>query len=251
MSRKGAFIVSGAGSGIGRSIASKIAREGHHVFGVGRDPRKLEATARELGPESFSFSSIDLARADDGSRLVQSVRRWLVENNLPLLGVVNNAGVFDRLPFLSTSDSLWEKHFQNNLLSAVRLSRDFFEQLKSAAPSAVLNISSTLGVRPVAGTAAYSATKAAMVNWTQCLALEWAPYGIRVNCICPGIVDTPIHGFHQHDDTTAERSAAHALHPLGRMGTVEDIAEAAWFFLSDKSSWTTGAILPVDGGISL
>lgn len=249
-SRSGAFLVTGAGSGIGQAIAFKIMSEGHQVFGLGRDPKKLEVTAR-VGGVNFQSASVDLSRAADSSRVCQEIKRWLKQQNLPLLGVVNNAGVFDRAPFLQTSDAIWEKQFQSNLMSAVRLSREFHEELKAAAPSSILNISSTLGVRPVVDTSAYSALKAAMVNWSKTLALEWSADKIRVNCICPGLVDTPIHGFFGGEETLDARKIAHAMQPLKRMGRPEDIAETAWFLLSEKSEWTTGSIVMVDGGISL
>lgn len=247
--RTGAYLVTGAGSGIGQAIAFKLMSEGNHVFGLGRDPKKLETTAR-LGAANFNSASVDLSRAADVSRACQVIKRWLLDQKMPLLGLVNNAGVFDRASFLQTSDAIWEKQFQTNLMSAVRLAREFHEDLKSASGS-MLNISSTLGLRPVNDTSAYSAIKAAMVNWTKALALEWAPDKIRVNCICPGLVDTPIHAFHGGDDASEARVGAHAMQPLKRLGKPEDIAEAAWFLLSEKSSWTTGAVVSVDGGIGL
>lgn len=245
-----AFIVSGAGSGIGQAIAKKIIQNGHQVFGLGRDSKKLENTAKQLGAK-FNFASVDLANPNETSRMNAEIRKWLSNNRLSLTGVVNNAGVVDRGPFDSTSDVIWERQFQNNLLSAVRLTRDFYPELKTSAPSSVLNISSNLGLRPIPNTSAYSAIKAAMVNWTQSLAMEWAPLKIRVNCLCPGLVDTPIHPFFGEDESSEQRQMAHQLAPLGRMGTSEDIAEAAWFLLSESSNWTTGSVMSVDGGMGL
>lgn len=245
-----AFIVSGAGSGIGQAIAKKIIAQGHQVFGLGRDSKKLESTAKQLGTK-FNFASVDLANPNETSRMNAEIRKWLSNNRLSLTGVVNNAGVVDRGPFDSTSDVIWERQFQNNLLSAVRLTRDFFPELKTSAPSSVLNISSNLGLRPIPNTAAYSAIKAAMVNWSQSLAMEWAPLKIRVNCLCPGLVDTPIHPFFGDDESSEQRQMAHQLAPLGRMGTSDDIAEAAWFLLSEASAWTTGSVMSVDGGMGL
>jgi NAD(P)-dependent dehydrogenase (short-subunit alcohol dehydrogenase family) len=253
MSRTGAFIVSGAGSGIGRAVAAHILARGHHVFGLGRDPGKLADSGRRFGADGarFSFAAADLSLADGSARAVGDIRAWLTRKDLLLLGLVNNAGVFDRVDFLHSPDELWRRHFDNNLLAAVRLTRELHAELKTAAPSSVLNISSTLGLRPVALTSAYSAIKAAMINWTQSLALEWAPDSIRCNCVCPGLVDTPIHTFHAQADSDPARARAHAAQPLGHLGTPEDIARAAWFLLSEDSNWTTGAVLTVDGGINL
>jgi len=247
MPRTGVFLVTGAGSGIGQAVSLRLIEAGHQVFGLGRSVGKLEATAK-LSP-GFSYCAADLASAEDTARALAGFRQW--RQTRPLLGVVNNAGVFDRLSFRDSPDSIWEKQFQNNLLSAVRLTRELYTELKASAPSSVLNISSTLGLRPVANTSAYSALKAAMINWTESLAAEWAPSKIRVNCICPGLVDTPIHSFHGMSDSTEARTAAHSAQPLGRLGKPMDVAEAAWFLLSENSSWTTGSILKVDGGIGL
>lgn len=247
--RTGAYVVTGAGSGIGKAIALKLLSEGHYVFGLGRDPKKLQATGKLVGDGRFTSASVDLTRSDESARTTQEIRKWLNEKGHPLLGVVNNAGVFDRASFVQTSDAIWERQFQTNLLSAVRITREFYPELKAAKPSSVLNISSTLGLAPVIETSAYSAIKAAMISWTKAIALEWAPDGIRVNCVCPGLIDTPIHPFHSLDE--AAKAGPHSAQPLGRMGTAEEIAEAAWFLLSEKSVWTTGAVLSVDGGISL
>ncbi len=251
MSKVQAFIITGAGSGIGQAIAEKIVSQGHQVFGLGRDPKKLERTAGKLGAKNFNFASVDLTNSNESSRMNGEIRRWLKTNDYALRGVVNNAGIADRLPFEQSSDVVWERQFQNNLLSAVRMTRDFYSELKESQYSSVLNISSNLGVRPIPNMVAYSAIKAAMNNWTQGLAMEWAKDKIRVNCICPGLVDTPIHPFHGQDEGSEARKMAHGMIPLGRMGTASDIAETAWFLLSEASSWTTGSIVLVDGGLSI
>ncbi len=242
MSRTGAFLVTGAGSGIGFSIAENLIANGNVVFTLGRDRDKLDAAAKTLGPKVFHFFKADLANSRSIREATEAIRLWLQSNSLPLLGIVNNAGIYDFGAFAQTTDEVWERQFKTNLLSAVHLTRELYPELKAAAPSSVLNISSTLGLRPVSGTSAYSALKAAMVNWTHTLALEWAAQKIRVNCICPGLVQTPIHG---------NRELSAEAQPLGRVGQPEDIARAAGFLLSSDSDWITGAVLPVDGGIHL
>jgi len=246
MSRQGAYLVTGAGSGIGQAIAKKIIEQGHLVFGLGRSFQKLEDASRSL--PSFSFSAVDLSQTLDTQRVCEEVRAWLKEKKLPLLGLVNNAAIFERVSFLESSDEVWQSHFNNNLMSAVRLTRELLPELKRSAPSSILNISSTLGLRPVQNTSSYSAFKAAMINWTQSLALECASEKVRSNCICPGLVDTPMHPFHNKKSGSEN---VDKMQPLGRVGQPEDIAHAAWFLLSEQSNWTTGAVLAVDGGINL
>lgn len=137
-------------------------------------------------------------------------------------------------------------------MSAVRLTSALWPQMKESKGS-IVNISSTLGIRPIANTAAYSALKAAMNNWTLSLALQGAQDGIKANAICPGIIDTPIHSFHAKE--TAQQKAlfaqAQKAQPLGRTGTPEDIAPMCFQLCQQESSWITGSILNIDGGILL
>ena len=240
----GLFVVTGASSGIGQAIAQELAKSGSTVLACGRDAEKLKQT--KTLPNIHTFVG-DLTHPETAKEIGKQVEFL----KTPLKGLVNNAGAYKPGSFLETSDENWMEQFNTNLLSAVRLTRQLFPYLKKANPSSVLNISSTLGVRPVPGTSSYSAMKAAMVNWTECLALEWAPFQIRVNCLCPGLVDTPIHSFFGLPDDHPNRKSAHAMQPLKRMGKSSEIAAAAEFLLSSKSAWTTGSVLHVDGGIHL
>ncbi len=242
-------LITGAGSGIGRATALKFSTGYDRLILVGRSEDKLKATAAEASCPC-EVLPCDLSESAAVRDLIQKVER--IFNNSSEAGqlqaLVNNAGVFDRTDFLQSSDDYWLYHFQNNLMSALRLTRELFPLLKRAQGS-VTNVSSTLGLRPVAQTAAYSAMKAAMVSWTQALALEWAPHGVRVNCVAPGLVETPMH---QHLlDQAGVREQMDKAQPLGRMGRPEEIAEAIYFLSSQASSWTTGSVFSVDGGIHL
>ena len=242
------FIITGAGGGIGRAIAARMIAQNAHVFALARDPDKLRDAQAEFGADRFGFALADLSQADQVDAGVAAARAW--GRGRSLRGLVNNAAVFERTSFNDTNDEAWTRYFTHNLMSAVRLSRALYPDLRAAKGASVLNISSTLGLRPIQGAVAYSAFKAALNNLTTGLALEWATDQIRVNCICPGIVDTPIHPFHGRADDP-DRAGAAAQHPLGRLGLPDDVAAAAAFLLSNDSSWTTGATLTVDGGIVL
>jgi NAD(P)-dependent dehydrogenase (short-subunit alcohol dehydrogenase family) len=244
------YVVTGASSGIGAEIARALATEGYRVFLSGRNEQRLLRLQAEL-TGSIAFPC-DLQKSGDIERLVLAVTATVEKENLKLKGLVNNAGIVARDAFAHASLEDWRTQFETNLFAPVQLTRALYPLLKQAAPSSVLNIASTLGLRPIAETSAYSASKAAMINWSQTLAIEWAKHLIRVNCLCPGLVDTPIHPFHGESDDHLQRKAAHSIQPLRRMGKPEDIASAASFLLSEeKSPWTTGAVWNVDGGVLL
>ena len=125
--------------------------------------------------------------------------------------------------------------------------------MKTGNNNSIVNVSSTLGLKPTADTSAYSASKAAMNNWTQSLALALGSKKIRANCVCPGLVDTPIHSFHSLSIPEKEKTLQKLspMQPLGRVGKSEEIAQSIYFLASEESAWTTGAILSVDGGINI
>lgn len=246
---KKAALITGASSGIGRATALEFARQGYFIYLMGRDKDRLEETALQCGAGACLLSCDLLVPAQVEKRV-----REIFENPLYRLEVlVNNAGIFKNHSMEEGTDEIWGQQFQVNLLGPVRLTRLLIPYFKKHQKGSVVNVASTLGLRPSATTGAYSASKAAMVNWTQSLALEAGAYGVRVNCVCPGIVDTPIHGFHSLE-ASQKQSALESmanLQPLGRIGTPEDVAKSIYFLSSDLSAWTTGAVLAVDGGINL
>lgn len=253
---KSLIVVTGSGSGIGLAIAHRLVLAGHHVFGVGRSTAKLLQAQSELKSENFSFVSADLSTPQGCEAATLGAQAAAKKFNLPISGLVNNAGIYERAMFRETSDLVWESQFQNNLMSSVRLTRGLYQDLKAAAvdlkrTTSIVNISSSVTNRVVIETAAYTALKSAMNSWTKVLALEAAPDQIRVNAVCPGLTDTPIHGFHGKDESDPTRKEFHKIQPLGRMGLATEVAEASVFLLLETSAWTTGSILTVDGGVCL
>jgi NAD(P)-dependent dehydrogenase (short-subunit alcohol dehydrogenase family) len=231
-------VITGAGSGIGRATALHFARQNYHVFLLGRDARKLRITHLECG--DATSIACDLTRPEE----IDFAFRQMNSTNKNVEIIVNNAGTFTYKPFDQQTDEEWIAQFQIHVMGAVRLTKAFWPQFVKNKKGSIVNVSSTLGVRPTAGTGAYSAMKAAQISWTQSLALEGAAHGIRVNCVAAGIVDTPIHppgAIHQMQ----------SAQPLGRVGRPEEIAQSIYFLASEQSSWTTGTVLHVDGGINL
>jgi NAD(P)-dependent dehydrogenase (short-subunit alcohol dehydrogenase family) len=237
---KKAALITGAGSGIGMATALEFARQGYFVYLMGRNKEKLEAVALQCRGGACLLSC-DLTDAKAVEKRVQEI----FENPLYQLEVlVNNAGIYKTHDVQTGTDEIWREQFEVNVLGPVRLARLLAPYFKKYKKGSIVNISSTLGLRPAGSTGAYSASKAALNNWTQLLAQELGPFGIRVNAVCPGLVDTPIH------PPDALKSLGH-LQPLGRVGTPEDLAKSIFFVASDASAWTTGALIAVDGGINV
>ncbi len=240
-------LITGGSSGIGKAIAQYFSNNDWMVYIVARDKAKLEMVQGELkGPSHVLVC--DLGKPEQIQHLCAQLQT--LKSNISVL--VNNAGIYLPSPFETESEKNWNAQFATNLFGPVLLTRGLWKQLLKNK-GAVVNVSSTLGLRPIENTGAYSASKAALNSWTQTLALEAGPQGVRVNAVCPGLVDTPIHFFHHSEkaEHKALRDKLDKMQPLKRMGSGEDIAKAVYFAATDASSWMTGALIPVDGGISL
>lgn len=244
-------LITGAGSGIGFSTAEVFLKKGWSVIAVGRSESKLQKV-KDLDPQQVLAIACDLTQLNQVKSLVQKLEHHKLISQIRAL--VNNAGIYQKANFLESSDEVWTEQLNTNLLGSVRLTRELLQVATIQQTSmSIVNISSTLGLRPVPGTAAYSASKAAMVSWTKTLALEVANQNIRVNCICPGIVDTPIHEFHENSalEAKALKQTLQKAQPIGRIGRPDDVAYGAYYLCSDEASWVTGSVLNIDGGISL
>lgn len=238
-------LITGAGSGIGRACALAFARESARVALAGRRSKPLAETAREIGKSALVVSG-DVGKKQDIARmLAQTVKRF---GALHIL--VNNAAVLIPGTAESLSEAQWDETFQTNVRGLWLLSRAALPHLRRAGGGSIINISSVLGLVGARARVAYAASKGAVTLLTKCMALDHAAEGIRVNCICPGIVETEMVAdfIRKAPDPEAARRARVGLHPLGRFGRPEDVAALAVYLASDESSWMTGAALPVDGG---
>lgn len=240
--------VTGAGTGIGAATAVKFAKEGWDVVLCGRRREKLEETAAQIQAATALFP-LDLADRDSKPK----IETWLMQNRSVasrLQAIVHNAGIVDWEGTLQSSDESWHRTFETNVFGAIRLTQALYPSLKKNK-GAIVNVGSTLGLRPIPNTAAYSASKAALINWTASFAKEAGPDGVRVNCVCPGIIDTPIQSFHLAPNKDELLASMAGLQPLGRIGQPEDVAHMIWALAGPGSEWTTGAVVTVDGGINL
>lgn len=241
-------LITGAGSGIGAATAIKFAQNNYHVVLMGRRKVALEEVAK-LCP-AHSILPCDLQNPQEVKKAAASL---LSRKDLSLEVLVNNAGIFTRHSFAEGHDETWFDQFNVNLFGVVRLTRELWPTFVKQNKGSIVMVSSTLGLKTSPMTSAYSASKAALISLTHSLALEGGPHRIRVNCVAPGIVDTPIHDFHSAplDKKAQVLQNLQGLQPLGRIGTSQEIADSIYFLGSDSSSWTTGAVLAVDGGINL
>ena len=235
-------IVTGAGRGIGKALALGLAQAGADVVVAARTVADIEGTAaqiRALGKRSIPVPTDVLV----SEHVDIMVRRTLEEfNRVDIL--VNNMGTFQkRLPTSKLREDVWDRFTQENLRPFFLCSKAVLEAMTEQGKGSIINISSLAGLRPCPGQLAYSAAKAGVINLTQGLAVEWAPYHVRVNCIAPGWM-VAAYSENQFFQEIANRV------PLKRAGRGEDVVGTAIYLASDASDYVTGVTIPVDGGLS-
>lgn len=249
LSGKAAFIT-GGGSGIGRACALLFAQEDARVAVAGRRREPLEQVVREItaaGGEALAVAC-DVTRSADVEHAVRAARQHFGRLDV----VVNNAGALLAANAEQTSEEQWTHLIDVNLKGTFLVSRAALPAMRRAGSGSIVNIGSVLGIIAMKDRAAYCAAKGGVTSLTKAMALDHAHEHIRVNCICPSIVETEMMAeiFARHPEPEALRRLRIAQIPLGRMGRPEDVARLALFLASDESSWMTGATLPLDGGLS-
>ncbi len=243
-------LITGGGSGIGYETAKKLLEtKEYHVVLMGKSREKLEdaATSLGVGPELVSISACDLKEPDQISKAIEKI----VGTYKSIYGLVNNAGIYPFGGLHSTTEEAWDETFAVNLKAPFLLIQAVAQSMvKNPAGGRIVNVSSTAGILPNHFALAYSVSKAALNHLTRTLAKELGKDNITVNCVCPGIVRTPLHeAYHQSQSELEEFYAKRgAAFPLGRVGEPQDVASVIQFFLSDQASWVTGDIFVVDGG---
>ena len=240
-------VVTGAGTGLGRAIALRLALEGAAVVVNGRRPGPLGAAVDEIRAAGGRAEAVsgDLTRPADVDTLV--ARTLDAFGGLDVL--VNNAGMMaSRTTAAECSEADWHATLDGNLTTVFRCSNAALPALDTRRGS-IVNVASTAGLKGSPGLAAYAAAKAAVVNLTRTMALECAPRGIRVNAVCPAYIETDFNREHLAGlRRTGAYDALLARHPLG-FGQPDDVAWAVLYLASDEARWVTGVALPVDGGV--
>ena len=237
-------IITGGSRGIGFEMAKTFSENGAKVVITSKNSQQLKDTANQLS--NTTPISADIRKEEDVKNVVEKT----IEKFGKLDILVNNAGVFPKIKQLHEISELeWNDVLDVNLNGQFRFTKFAIPYLQKTSGT-IINVSSDAGLKAYEGfnADAYSASKAALIVLTKCWALEYAKDKIRVNCVCPGVVDTDM--TKPFLKTEKDREFMDNDHPIGRIGQPEEVAKSVLFLASEDSSWTTGAILAVDGGQS-
>jgi meso-butanediol dehydrogenase / (S,S)-butanediol dehydrogenase / diacetyl reductase len=239
-------IVTGSGSGLGRLLAHRFAAEGAAVVIADVDEQGARTVADEIsdaGGRSLAKRT-DVTNAGEVAAMAQAAREAFGAADI----LVNNAAKATDADFLDISEEAWDEDVSIALKGSFLCCRAVLPDMMERRSGMILNISS-VNALAYYGNEAYSAAKAGILSLTRSLAVRYGPFGVRTNAIAPGTLRTPAwEDRQQKDPRVFERVAA--WYPLGRVGQPEDVVGAALFLASDEASWITGAVLPVDGGLT-
>ena len=248
-------LITGAGAGIGRATALLFAQEGARVvvqdLKVDAGRETVDLIARQQGEAVYVGG--DVARAADAEAMV----RTAVQSYGQLDILFNNAGIWRGGTILDVSEEDWDQTMAVNVKGIYLVSRVAVQQMMRQGSGAIVNAASVAALRGSPMSAAYNASKGAVLLLTKCMALDFGRYGIRVNCICPGVIDTRMaeellsyRSLGDDDRRQALLETYEERHLVGRLGQPQEVANVVLFLASDDASFVTGAAWPVDSGLS-
>ena len=239
-------LVTGASSGIGRAVAKRFGAEGATVMCAGRREDRLRETASAIAGAAFVRG--DVTRDADNERVVAATIDKFGKLNL----LINAAGIIGNDGFLQGRPAEWRRLMDGNLESVYSMTRHATPHLIKERGNSIVNVSSVTSLRPYANLLGYCVSKAGVDMLTQVAALEFAPHGVRVNAVNPGVVVSELHTVtNAVADYAAFLERSRTTHPLGRPGQPEEIASLVAFLVSEEASWITGGIFSIDGGRQL
>lgn len=240
-------LITGAASGIGRATAIVFAREGAKVSVVDYNERRGNETVnliRQFGGEAF-FIHADVSKSIDSENAIKTAIRKFGKLDI----LFNNAGISFTGKVTDTTEEQWDRIIDTNLKGVFLVSKYAISEMLKNGKGVIINMASAVGFVGLENLSAYCASKGGVVALTRAMALDYAP-NIRVNCLCPAAITTPMmeDAFKASKDPEGMRNANIMRHPIGRLGTPEDVAYAALFLASEESSFITGSSLIIDGG---
>ncbi len=236
-------VITGASGGIGSAIAAKLASDGYNtILNYNKSQSKAEKLCEHLVSQGFNAVTFkaDVSQSEEADALIAFAAKEFGSADI----LVNNAGIAQQKLFTDITDEDYDRMFNSNVRSVFNCCRAALPYMIHNKWGRIVNISSMWGVCGASCEVHYSASKAAVIGLTKALAREVGPSGITVNCIAPGLIDTPMNAA--LDKETIKSLCEET--PAGRIGTPDDIASAVSFFVSDGASFTTGQVLTVDGG---
>lgn len=237
-------IVTGANSGLGYATAKKFCDNGIKTYIIGRTKERTEQACTELGPNAIPVL-FDLNNLKEIPALIDKIAK-----DGPIDILVNNAGINMKKEFLDVTDEDFQSILHTNVFSVFAISREVVKVMKENKGGSIVNISSMASQYGIPKVIAYSASKGAIETMTRAMAVELAPLGIRVNCVAPGFIETKMSAKALNDDPERKNKVLSRT-PLGYLGDPSDIADAVYYYASNESRYTTGTVLPVDGGNSI
>lgn len=245
-------IVTGGGAGIGRASCLLFARERAKIVAVDLFADGIQTLAKEIHSAGGEAEPIvaDVSNTADVERCVQEALGRFGRVDI----LFNNAGIVVPGKIHEICETDWDRSMNVNVKSMYLMCRSVVPLFQKQGGGVILNTSSAVVLRTVTDRAVYTAAKGAVLALTRSMALDYVKDGIRVNCLCPGTVDTP--SFQQRmaalgGNPAFARKQFEARQPMGRLGTAEEIAEAALYMVSDEAAFVTGGAFPIDGGLSL
>jgi NAD(P)-dependent dehydrogenase (short-subunit alcohol dehydrogenase family) len=244
-------LVTGAGNGIGRGVALRFAEEGAAVGVLDLDAASCERVSGEIaqsGGKALALAA-DVSHPDE----VRAAVRNLTDAFGTPTVLVHDAAVMPTGTLDQTAEEDWDRVFAVNVKGAYLTGREVVPLMRRAGGGSIILMASVTGINGLPGLAAYSATKGALISLARAMAIDYAREGIRVNSVSPGTIDSPmLHDFVAvQKDPEKTREAFDEMHPIGRVGTIEEVANVFAFLASDQSSFVTGANYTVDGGLSV